>query len=196
MRNALMLRQTAAPAELPVGIEEVRAQLRLEQDRIEEEAIAMAAVRTAVETCESRTRRALITQEWSLFLDRWPRSRIVELPRPPLQSIVEVTLIDEADVASPWAADTYLVDTASTPGRLILRGGRTRPSPGRSAQGVSIRFTAGYGDYAATVPEAIRAGILRLATFLFEQRGDTPAGDPASDSGAAALWQPFVVPRL
>lgn len=196
MRNALMLTRTIPPAALPVGLDEIRTQLRLEDDRIEEEAAAMAAVRGAVEMCESRTRRALITQEWTLFLDRWPRRRVVDLPRPPLQAVVEVVLFDQADQPTSWPADNYLVDKASTPGRLSLRGGRAAPSPGRSAQGISIRFMGGYGDDPASVPEAMRAGILRLATFLFEHRGDTSTGDPVTASGAAALWQPFIVPLL
>lgn len=196
MREPLMLTRTSPPVELPIGLGEIRAHLRLEDDGVEEEAAAMAAVRAATETCESSTRRALITQEWSLFRDRWPPDRAIVLPRPPLQAVVEVTLFDGADQATPWPADNYLVDTASTPGRLVLRNGRAVPAPGRAVQGISIRFTAGYGDHAAAVPEALRAGILRLATYLFEHRGDTATADPIIGSGAASLWRPFLVPLL
>ncbi|MFQ5774189.1 MAG: hypothetical protein ACE5GS_06715 [Kiloniellaceae bacterium] len=216
MREPLRLALTTAPARLPVGLDEIKAQLRLEDDQTAEDAVAMGVVRTAVEACEDFTARALITQTWTLFRDRWPGARgdawpreglsqgverrgagrALSLPRPPLQAIVHVKTFDENDVEAVWPTANYFADTASEPGRLVARTGRTLPTPGRAANGIEVRFVAGYGGDAADVPEPLRQGVLRLAAYLFENRGDRAVETAVHGSGAAALWQPFKVQRL
>jgi uncharacterized phiE125 gp8 family phage protein len=195
MREPLRLTLTTPPARLPVELNELRAQLRLDDDQVLEDALLAANLRSAVQACESFTGRAVMTQTWTLFRDAWP-AHALTLPRPPLRSVVHVKTYSESDTESLWAAENYIVDTASLPGRLIARVGQVFPVPGRAANGIEVRFTAGHGDTPMEVPEQLRQGILRLATHLFENRGDIDLGDVIATSGAAALWRPFVVARL
>jgi hypothetical protein len=221
--ETLRLVLTTAPAELPATLAEAKAQLNIEDARIEDDALITANLAAAVDAAETFTHRALITQTWTLFRDAWPRTpgpdgrlwegartgadlpqsdlsgsgaAAVELPKPPLQSLVHVKTYDDSDVAATVAAGNYFVDTASEPGRVVLRGSAAVPVVTRVANGLELRFVAGYGDNAADVPEDIRSGILRLAAFLTENRGDGPPGDAAEASGAARLWRPFRVSRL
>lgn len=224
MREPLKLVLNTPAARLPLELNELRAQLRLDDDQTLEDAVLLAGLRAASEACERFTGRALITQIWTLFRDAWPleddgaglregwregvlserRARALALPRPPLQSVVHVKTFAEDDTETVWPASNYVVDAAGLPGRLVARSGQAFPAPGRAANGIEVRFVAGHGDAPGDVPEALRQGILRLAAHLHEHRGDA-AGDAAGGatsvtaqaaSGAAALWRPFVVARL
>lgn len=209
MREALKLTLTTAAANLPLSLNEVKTQLRVETDQVDEDALLMALIRSAVEQCEQFTGRALITQTWTLFRDAWPRvfeteavegirtapvlegaARALELPRPPLQVVSFVKIYDESDTAVTWDAANYFVDTASEPGRLVVRSGRSVPVPGRGANGIEIRFMAGFGDDPDAVPEAIRQGLMQMVTHLYEHRGDMPS-TAGQDSGALPLWRPY-----
>ena len=205
---------TVAAAGLPLSLGELKAQLRLEDDQVQEDALLMALLRSAVESCERFTGRALMSQTWTLFRDAWPgapeavlydgvtvapSSEVptggIALPKPPLQSVVHVKTYDEADAATIWDAGNYFVDVAREPGRIVARRGRSLPLPTRAANGIEIRFVAGYGDDPADVPEALRQGLLMSAAHLYERRGDDPQ-NAARQSGAVGLWRPFRVLRL
>lgn len=211
MREPLRLILTTAPAELPLSLGEIKAQLRLEDAQTSEDALLLGLIRGATDACETFTGRALITQTWTLFRDAWPGAaydaplveglhqgietpglaRALELPKAPLQSIVHVKTFDEADSETLWPASNYITDTAGEPGRLIARSGVSFPTPSRAANGIEIRFTAGYGGNPASVPEPLRQGILQAAAFLYEHRGDTAPQTALHAAGAAAVWQPF-----
>ena len=214
MREPLTISLTTAPAGLPLSLNQLKAQLRLSADQTDEDALLMGLLRSAVEHCEAVTGRALMSQTWTLFRDAWPcggaavpaeglsvgpshdtPARGIELPRPPLQSVIHVKTYDDSDNATTWAAANYLVDTAREPGRIVARRGQSLPLPARAANGIEIRFVAGYGDDPADVPEAIRHGLLLLTARLYEHRGDD-MGMAARESGAARLWQSCRVLRL
>ncbi|MFQ6016771.1 MAG: hypothetical protein ACE5KF_01120 [Kiloniellaceae bacterium] len=217
MRESLRLTLDVAPAKLPVTLNEAKAQLRLEDDQSADDAVVMADVRAATEACETFTGRALITQTWTLFRDDWPKAadgdsywegwrqgaettpisprRALELPKPPLQSVVHVKTYDDSNVATIYAATNYFVDAASEPGRIVLRKSAAAPIPTRSANGVEVQFKAGYGDTYADVPEPLRQGLLRLVAYLHENRGDC-TDQALAEAGAGQLWQRYRVPRL
>ena len=98
-------------------------------------------------------------------------------------------------MATTWDAGNYFVDSAREPGRLVARRGRSLPLPTRAANGIEIRFLAGYGDDPADVPEALRQGLLMLAAHLYEHRGEDPER-AVQASGAFGLWRPYRVLRL
>jgi hypothetical protein len=214
MREPLKLTLVSAPAMLPLSLNEAKLYLRLDDDDTLDDALVANLTRAAMEACERFTGRALISQTWDLFLDRWPgmaetplaeglavgadlpaRVKAVALPRPPLQGVLHVKTYDEADTATPWPAANYFVDTASVPGRLVARTGHALPLPGRAANGIEIRFSAGYGDAPGAVPEALRQGLRLLVAHLYEHRGDD-MDHAAEISGAARLWRAYRVAGL
>jgi uncharacterized phiE125 gp8 family phage protein len=87
-------------------------------------------------------------------------------------------------------ASNYYVDTAGTPGRIVLTQGAVPPVPGRIANGIEIRFTAGYGTTEDSVPTLLRQGMLQVIAHLYEHRGDSP-DQALLRSGAAAIFQPY-----
>lgn len=209
MREPLKLVPVASPATMPLTLEEAKQHLRLDAADTADDALVATLVRAATAAAERFTGRALLAQTWDLFLDDWPpgadepiwegrrtgadlgrRPWAIALPRPPLRAVVHVKTYNDVGLAAIWDAANYFVDTASAPGRLALRGGRVWPLPGRSANGIEIRFDAGYGEAATDVPEPLRQGLRQLVAWLYENRGDAMEAATAV-SGAAELWRPY-----
>ena len=131
--------------------------------------LMVAYVAAASEHVQEITRRAVCEQTFDLFLDGFP-SGPIDLPLPPLQSVVSVTYKDADGAQQTWAAADYVVDTAS--GQLSPAVGKSYPATQAVPNAVTVRFIAGYprSNDKATTPEPIRAAILLLAADLYENR--------------------------
>ncbi len=187
------LTRTAPPASEPVSLADAKAHLRV--DTSQDDTLIQGLIAAARQSAEEHLRRALVTQNWRLTLDRFPRGAgEIELPRPPLVSVSAVTVYDVADTASPVPAADYIVDATRAPGRILPRVGRPWPVVGRAAAGVEIDYVAGYGA-ASAVPEAIRQGILMLLAHFHERREATIADGRIAPIpfGVTALWRPYRV---
>jgi uncharacterized phiE125 gp8 family phage protein len=184
---------TSPPQAEPVTLAEAKAHLRV--DTSEEDALIGKLIAAARRHVEAQTGLALIAQGWSHFLDRWPCGREVELPLGPLLSIDEVRVYGEDDEASIIDPAHYFADAVARPARLVLRQDRLWPQPGRVANGIEIKVTAGFGDEPEDVPEDLSDAMLRLLAYWFENRGDEdrPALPPL---GVEMLLQPFRELRL
>lgn len=158
------------PTQEPVSLAEVKAHLRVATDG--DDALLSALIVTARSVAESLTGRALLAQTWRLYLDQAPSQRYLILPKAPLLSVAQVCSYDESDNLTVFASSNYLVDSASQPGRLVLRGLYSWPQILRTANGLEVTYTAGYGTAAAQVPAAIRQGLLAHVAHLYQNRGD------------------------
>lgn len=156
------------PAAEPVPPSDLKARLHVGGD--DEDTLLASLIVAARLHVEESFGLALISQRWSLFLDRWPRRAALTLPRWPLQK-VEAIRIHQADgsigILEPSA---YLADAWSRPGRVMLNKGASRPAPGRAANGIEIVFAAGFGAWPADVPEPLRLAVLLLAAAWYEDR--------------------------
>ncbi len=164
------LKLLTAPGAEPVTVGEAKLHARIDEDA--DNSLVAALIVAARELCETYTARAFLTQTWQMFLDAFPCERAIELPKAPLQSIVHVKTYSDADVATTFAASNYFVDTATRPGRLVLRTAASWPEAARAANAVEIQFTAGYGDAPANLPLKIRQAVLLAVAHLYEHRGD------------------------
>ena len=205
------------PNKLPVDVNMAKLHLRLEDDDEGDDALVVDALESAREQCEKFTGRALITQTWELFMDRWPLSSTqgewwdgvregpvtwlgafseeIPLPRPPLQSVTFINTYDDSDVATLFAASNYFVDTNSEPGKITLRRGIAAPTVDRVRNGLEVRYITGYGDEISDIPSSLRQGILKMVAHLYEHRGDDPE-EAAQKSGAKALWDHYKIRTL
>jgi len=73
------------PTEEPIELSEAKTHLRVEID--DDDGLIQGMIKAARENCEAVTHRALITQTWKYYLDKWPDKDYIELPLPPLQSV-------------------------------------------------------------------------------------------------------------
>lgn len=196
--NALLL--ITPPASEPVTLSEAKAQCRV--DGTQDDALLTSLIVAARLVAEIQLGRALITQTLRLLCDEVPESDRLELPRAPLQSITHIKTYDDADVATTFASSSYFADTASQPGRLVLRQGSGWPQPARNANGFEVQYVAGYGSTASDVPMPIKQGILAHVAHLYRHRGDDlqREGQPdpraiAVPNEALALYAPYRIIR-
>ena len=187
---------TAGPAVEPVTLAEAKAHLRV--DGTAEDTLVASLIVTSRLHVESGIGLALITQGWSYFLDCWPPGPALKLPLRPVQAIDAVHLYDENAVVTTLAPETYLLDGASAPARLVRQGAIVWPKPGRIANGIEVAFTAGFGDTAADVPGPIRQAVLLLVAHWYEHRSPLEIGaaaEPVPDM-VGELLGPYRSPRL
>jgi uncharacterized phiE125 gp8 family phage protein len=182
----------AEPGAEPLTLDEVKTFLRVDHDRDDVHISGLIGV--ARQLCEKSTGRSLITRSCSLFLDCL-EERTLALPRPPLQSVTAITVYDADDSGADLPEGDYFVDTAGTPGRIVLTEGAAMPVPGRIANGIEIKFRAGYGATPQSVPPLLKQGMRQVIAHLYEHRGDSP-DQALLASGAAAIFQPFRVMSL
>jgi len=140
---------------------------------------------------EEQTGRSCIDAEWEYALDAVPAGAVIELPRPPLSSIVSIVYDDADGVEQTMDASSYVVHPsiaaphAGSPsdpvalnaycgcGRVELASGASWPSTSGLARSLRIRRICGYGATADAMPPLIQATIGMLVQF-FHGRG---AGD-------------------
>ncbi len=182
------------PASEPITIDDLKAHSRI--DGTDEDAYLQQLITAAREHVETVTGRALITQTWDQWHDRFASEH--KICRSPLQSVTSIQYVDTSGNTQTVSTSTYTVDTAAVPGVVRLAYGQSWPSTRDEANAVTIRFVAGYGDDGKDVPMPIRHAILLLAAHWYEFReavviGGTPLSVPMAFD---TLIAPYKVVRF
>jgi uncharacterized phiE125 gp8 family phage protein len=161
---------------LPVTLADFKAHLKVDPTDTEEDVLREAALAGAVDEVNGRAgrlNRVLLTQEWTLYVDRPERARFL-IDLGPVQEVTEVAHLVDGEWTVVPAAD-YIVQPINARRAVVVKkagtGGWPRADAIESAW--RITYTAGYGDTAADVPPAILSAIRILATDLFENRDAT-----------------------
>lgn len=205
-----LVETTPAGAE-PLTLDETRLHLRISHDA--EDGLIAGLIATARMLCEQTTGMALVNRGYSLWLDAWPGTenrtwwdgmregvrshspQAILLPRPPLCHVDGIYIYNAAGHADVFAPENYYTDTLRRPGRVLLQDGRSAPQAERIANGIEIRYTAGFGTAPQSVPAMLRQGMKQLVAHMYENRGDT-AERALELSGAGILFRPFRMMRL
>jgi uncharacterized phiE125 gp8 family phage protein len=161
-----------APTHEPISLDEAKAHLR-KTESDEDESIR-SLVKVARSYIEKRMGRQLVTATWELSLPEWCTR--IELPLPPLQSVVSVKYFDGAGDEQTLDSSVYEINTTAEPGILRLAYGQIWPPLRCHEDVVKIRYRSGYGD-ASSVPEDIKAAIKLYVGHLYENR------EPGSSGG-------------
>jgi uncharacterized phiE125 gp8 family phage protein len=184
MRYGLTL--LVPPALEPVSLIEAKAHLRVDGD--DEDALIAALIVAARQYVEAVCNLALLTQSWALTLAAFPR--LIAVPRPPLQTVEEITYVDSAGVMQTLAADQYRLDTTRMPGWITPAYGVVWPCALPVTAAITVRFTAGYGDAPADVPQTLRQAMLLFIAERYERREASVDGllSPVPLAVDALLW--------
>lgn len=159
------LKLATAPTMEPVSLALLKLHLRLDGD--DEDALLVQYIRTARRMVEHHLRRSLLTTTWDYALD-YTETKIIELPRPPLQSVTAIYVTDDDGTETTVDSDWYTVDTRSEPGRVFLNTEYVWPFH-RELAGFRIRFVAGWASE-DEVPVEIGQAILKIASEMYMNR--------------------------
>lgn len=191
----MALVMTSGPGPEPVTVSEAKAHLRL--DSSAEDLLIASLILTSRLHVEAALGLALISQAWTLTLDRWPDGDAVVLPMRPVQAIAQVRVRDAAAGALVVDPASYRLDGQGVPARLVRREVGW-PSTHQNSAGVEIDFVAGFGAAAADVPEPIRHAVLLLVAHWYEHRDpiEIGAAGTAIPRPVSELLAPYRVVRL
>lgn len=196
------LRQTAAPSDEPLTLEEAKLYLRVDADLTNDDDLITALIIAAREQAEKVTGRQLVTATWLLtlesFYDRaWCYcdpclGDVVQIPKPPLDGdSVEVTYIDAGGDEQTLDAADYIVDAARQPGIITPVYGLVWPVTRRHPAAVTVSFDAGFGSD-ADVPEGIKIAMKLMLDDWYNGRtgakgaiGDVP---PVAENLLRGYW--------
>lgn len=184
----------AGPAVEPVTLADAKQHLRV--DGTAEDAFIQTLIVTSRLHVEAALGLALITQQWTLRLDRWPDGLALELPLRPVTSVEAIRVLPATGAGIDVDPAACVLDGRANPARLVLSS--PLPQPGAAALGIEIDFTAGFGAEASDVPAPIRHAILLLVAHWYENREPVaadarPVPIPAMVS---ELLAPFRAARL
>lgn len=169
------------PAVEPVTLEEVKDHLRVSHS--DEDVRISGFIITARQQLDGRhglLGRCLISQQWKLTMDAFPRE--LALPFPPVRSVDEIRYFDATGEERILDPATYVAAGLADelPAVIGLRRNTAWPATRALADDVSILFTCGYGDSPDDVPEPIRTAIMLHVEALYDGNtdaaGDVPLG--------------------
>ncbi len=165
------LRLVSGPAAMPVEINEVKAQARI--DFADDDALIDGLIRAAVSHIDGQGElgRAMITQTWAQHESQAPGW--VRLRMGPFQALQAVEYWDKDGVLQAASVDDF--ETRLHNDFVILKPKENRewPTADTRQDAIKITYTAGYGDAASDVPAGIRQAILMLVTHWYENRAAT-----------------------
>lgn len=196
----------SAPAALPVARDAVLYRhLKIDpsgspSSHIDDDLID-AQLGAARDQCEqTETGRTLITTTFDLWLSGWPCGKVIEIPRPPLQSVTSVTYLDSSSAEQTLSSDNYRVHTPAGPtamhGQIELKPAYSWPTLGDDNWPVVIRFVAGYGDAPSDVPFGIRSWIMLLTGSMYAHRDSEVLGTISTEMKFSnRLLDPFRINR-
>lgn len=172
----MRMKQTTAPASEPISLTEAKLHCRV--DNSAEDTIFAMLIQAAREFVETYTRRSLITQTWTAYLDEFPRCRWFYLPKPPLGTVNSVKYYDYDNTLQTLATTSYDVGfNAESPARICLSQTATWPTSIRSRpDAVQILYSCGYGTASSSVPAALRQAMLLLIGHWYENREEEITG--------------------
>ena len=186
-----------APTAEPVTLEEAKNHLRV--DITDDDILIESLILVARNVCEGISNHKFVTQTWDIFMDAFPGSNEIILPKSlsPLSSVTHIKYTDEDDNESTFASSNYVVDTYSDPGRIKLDRDSNWPNDTLVVlNGVVIQVVVGYGDD-ADVPQEYKQAILLLLGHWYENREQVTVGEVAREipmGVEALLWLDRNVP--
>jgi uncharacterized phiE125 gp8 family phage protein len=177
------LKLKTGPTIEPVTVEDVQLYSRVTVTA--ERPLLERLIPTARRQVESDSSVLLITQTWTLYLDKFPSypgtlnewissgsylGNVVEIPLRPVQSVTTVKYYDTAGTLQTANASTYQVDINSFIARIRPVTGTTWPATQDRLNAVEIEFVGGFGATAAAVPEPMKQAICLLVGHHYEHR--------------------------
>lgn len=187
------------PSVEPVSLAEAKLHLRVSIS--DDDALISSLITAARSVCETRLRRAICTQTIDCYFDNFPwgggyynrmirqmgpspywlptSTGLLDLPRPPVQSITGVYYLDYNGTYQTIDPSLYTY-SVGTPGRIQPVFGKVWPIARPTIDAVRVRLVVGYGD-ASAVPETIKAAMKLMVGNWYENREEVIVGSTITE---------------
>lgn len=192
--------EPVSPAVAPaLTLEEAKRHLRVDHgDEDGEIEDAIAAAIGHLDGAQGTLRRAIVDQQWRLWLNSFPPGRAaIQLPLPPLLSVTEVTYLDAAGETQTLSPSEYRVIAGE---RALLEPAITKPWPSARTclRSVSITYRCGHVPPAEGQPwpaavEVIRRALRLLVGEFYAHRGEGAGAEPLA---VTRLLRPIRLPKF
>jgi uncharacterized phiE125 gp8 family phage protein len=180
-----------APTTDPVSESEAYGHARIVSPTVAEIVDIQTKLAAAVQDRERFTMRQFVTATWELWLDAFPCSGVIAIPKPPLASVTSVKYIDQDGAEQTFSSGDYLVVAPAGPacqhGFVSLGYGKSWPSTRPQKAAVKVRFVAGYGA-ATAVPSALKQAVLLVFGDSYANREDQPYDSSALRAADRLCW--------
>lgn len=170
----MAIKITIGPNIEPVTLAEAKAQCRVDLD--DDDALIESYILAAREYLEGIDWRAWLTQTIEYWIDRWPPDYVIELPRPPVQSVTSIKYYDLDNVERTFSSAAYFVDTITQPCRIGLNwNSNWPPEPLRAINAICVTYVAGWTaqEY---FPQRLKQAMLLLIGHWYENREASTLG--------------------
>jgi uncharacterized phiE125 gp8 family phage protein len=165
--------QSVPPTDRAVDVGLLRQHLRLPADTGEAEVLPVY-IEAAESAVQDELSVTVMQQTLVLRLDGFP-AHVIQLPNPPLVSVVSIGYVDTLGVNQTVGASNYSVDFFSEPGRIVPVSTYAWPSTDIVPKAVTIIYVAGYAG-PEVVPAEIRTAILLTAGEIYNHRERSAMG--------------------
>lgn len=161
--------------ELPVDLETVKEQLRIDDD--EQDSYITLLIQAATSVAELITKRDLSPKTYKVFLDSFLYSNGFELRRSPLISVDSIRYFKSRSLTTIDANDYYITQSP-TFGSVYPVEQWPNDVDDNRRQAIEIQFQAGYNidrtsdPVVNDVPLDLQIAIMQHITSLYENRGD------------------------
>lgn len=175
-------------------------------DGVYDDALLTSYATAAVEWYENVANRSLVTATWEARYECFPgqsqdartgpawSGRADRLaifpPKSPMIAVSSVKYLDVDEVETTLSSSAYVVDATGKPATIVPARGYSWPSVAFLPGAVRVRFTAGYGATAATVPQEIQQLLRMLVAHWYD-----PARGPVV-TGTIVAELPFAIKSL
>lgn len=180
---------TAAAVE-PVTLQEAKKQVGVGEVDYHDDQLTRL-ITSARQLVEELTDRTFITSTFDFKFDRWPLGlQPIFIPQPPLQTITSIKYFDTSGVEQTLGTSTYKVLAERDPGEIRLKTQQSWPFLYSETDVVTIRFVAGYGAAASSVPGPLKQAILMAVSMQWlDSLGNDTAQQQKCLERLAAPWQ-------
>jgi uncharacterized phiE125 gp8 family phage protein len=177
---------------------------RIDSASAAEDELIASLISAAASACETFTGRQLITATWELWLESWwekgiYRDGAIFIPLPPLQSITYIKYTDGEGTLQTWDPAERIEEIPAGEkaqrARIVPAYGVSWPPIRCQPKAIQIRFLAGYGASGASIPTALKQGMLLRFGEFYDRREESSLGVNVAPNlqAAEALWWPFRV---
>lgn len=182
-----------------ITMDDLKGYLRIPVADTSQENTLRALMHHATDLAEAFTRRKFLTQTWSVYWDRFPFSRRLELRLAPFKELLKFEYMDRPeDSFVDVDASVYQMDDKNIMPAISLKTvvGYWPVITCRSINAVHAKVICGYGA-PEDVPDGIKMAIARMVSTFYDNAGDVVQGQTITPMpltfSARSLLMPYKI---